>query len=340
MNQPSFERIIQIGSGYSAAKVLLSAVGLGLFTELAGRPLTAAQIAERFGLVPRPARDFLDALVSLKLLDRDGDGPEARYANTAETAHFLDEDSPTYLGGLLKIWDQRNYRSWADLTEALQTGQAQSEIKYTGTSFFETMYAEPSRLEAFMSAMDSSSRVNFELLAQRFPFDRYRTLCDVGGADALLSRIVANRHPHLQITSWDLPKVTEIAARKIDAEGLSGRVRAQAGSFLTDPLPRADVITMGMILHDWDLERKKLLVAKAYAALPEGGSFIVIESLIDDARRENTFGLMMSLNMLIEFGDAFDYTAADFQQWCTEAGFRSFEVIPLDGPSSAAVAYK
>jgi hypothetical protein len=191
-----------------------------------------------------------------------------------------------------------------------------------------------------MSAMDSSSRVNFELLAERFPFDRYRTLCDVGGANAVLSRIVATRHPHLQIISWDLPKVTEIAARKIDAEGLGGRIRAQAGSFLTDPLPSADVITMGMILHDWDLERKRLLVAKAYEALPEGGAFIVIESLIDDARRENTFGLMMSLNMLIEFGDAFDYTAADFREWCTEAGFRSVEVIPLDGPSSAAVAYK
>jgi len=340
MEQPRFDRIMQIGSGYSASKVLLSAVGLGLFTQLAGQPMTAAEIAERFGLVPRPARDFLDALVSLQLLDRDGDGPGARYVNTAETGHFLDENSPAYLGGLLKIWDQRNYRFWADLTEALRTGQAQSEIKHTGTPFFETLYSDPSRLESFMSAMDSSSRLNFELLADRFPFDRYRSMCDIGGADGLLSRIVAAKHPHLRAVSWDLPAVTEIAAGKIDAAGLSGRVRAVAGDFLTDPLPSAEVITMGMILHDWDLERKQLLVAKAYQALPEGGAFIVVESLIDDARRENTFGLMMSLNMLIEFGDAFDYTAADFRDWCAAAGFRSFEVIPLDGPSSAAVAYK
>lgn len=95
-----------------------------------------------------------------------------------------------------------------------------------------------------------------------------------------------------------------------------------------------------MILHDWYLEKKKALICKAYDALPTGGAFVVIEALIDDARRENAFGLLMSLNMLIEFGDAFDYSGADFISWCREAGFRKFGVIPLIGPSSAAVASK
>jgi len=336
----NFDRIMAIGSGYSAAKVLLSAVGLGLYTELGKGAMTAEAIAERFGLVPRPTRDFLDALVSLDLLERDGDGAGARYRNTAETAYFLDENSPAYRGGLLRIWDQRNYRSWADLTEALQTGQAQSEVKHTGKPFFESLYADPQRLESFISAMDSSSRRNFELLAERFPFERYERLCDVGGADALLSRIVAAKHPHLQCVSLDLPLVTEIAGRRVAAEGLQDRVRTVSGDFLTEPLPAADVITMGMILHDWDLDHKQQLIAKAYAALPEGGAFIVVESLIDDARRENTFGLMMSLNMLIEFGDAFDYSSADFRQWCSSAGFSSFETIDLDTGSGAAIAYK
>jgi hypothetical protein len=113
-----------------------------------------------------------------------------------------------------------------------------------------------------------------------------------------------------------------------------------AGDFFADPLPEADVVTMGMILHDWDLKRKKDLVRKAYAALPEDGAFIAIEALIDDARRANTFWLMMSLNMLLEFGDAFDFTGEEFRSWCEEAGFRRFEVILLAGPSSASVAYK
>ena len=191
-----------------------------------------------------------------------------------------------------------------------------------------------------MDAMTGASTRNFEKLAEIFPFDRYRTLADIGGADALLSRIVSAAHPHIRCTSLDLPVVTEIAAGKIAAAGLADRIDAIAGDFFTDPLPQADVITMGMILHDWNLERKKLLITKAYDVLPAGGAFIAIETLIDDARRNNTFGLFMSLTMLMAFGDAFDFTGAEFIAWCRDAGFSRFEIVPLEGPSSAAIAYK
>jgi len=121
---------------------------------------------------------------------------------------------------------------------------------------------------------------------------------------------------------------------------MSERVRAAHGDFFADPLPRADVITLGHILHDWNLDQKKHLVKAAYEALPSGGALIIIEALIDDARRENTFGLMMSLNMLIEFGDAFDFTGSDFASWCREAGFRDIEILSLAGPNSIGIAYK
>jgi cyclopropane fatty-acyl-phospholipid synthase-like methyltransferase len=191
-----------------------------------------------------------------------------------------------------------------------------------------------------MDAMSGISAGNFMAFAEKFDFSRYQSLCDVGGATGLLSRLVAKRHPHLTCTSADLPPATEIARRKIAADGLADRVSAQPLDFFSDPLPSADVITMGMILHDWNLENKKLLIRKAYDALPAGGALVVIEALIDDARRENAFGLMMSLNMLIEFGEAFDFSGADFIGWCREAGFTKFEVIPLAGPASAGVAYK
>jgi hypothetical protein len=137
-----------------------------------------------------------------------------------------------------------------------------------------------------------------------------------------------------------LPEATLIARRKIAAAGLTDRVSTSSVDFFADPLPAADVITMGMILHDWNLEKKMHLIRSAYDALPSGGAFVVIENIIDDERRKNVFGLMMSLNMLIEFGDAFDFTGADFKGWCREAGFRTFDLIPLAGPASAGVAYK
>lgn len=333
-------RIMHIATGYCRAKVLLSAIGLGLFTELVGGSRTRPELCARFGLQDRPAADFLDGLVSMHLLEREGDGDAARYSNAPEAARFLDRNSPVYIGGILELWEKRNFRFWADLTEALQTGRAQNETKRSEMPFFETLYADPVGLEAFMNAMTGSSIANFQRLAEVFPFERYATLTDVGGANGLLSRLVARAHPHLDCTTFDLPAVTKIAEGAIAAEGLQDRIRAVAGSFFDDPLPRAHVITMGMILHDWDLDRKKLLIRKAFEALPDGGAFIAIEALIDDARRENTFGMMMSLTMLLEFGDAFDFTGAEFRVWCEEAGFSRFEVIPLAGPSSAAIAYK
>ena len=144
----------------------------------------------------------------------------------------------------------------------------------------------------------------------------------------------------MRCTSFDLPVVEPIAKRRIEAAGLSDRVKAVGGDFFVDPLPDADVITMGLILHDWNLENKMHLVKAAYDALPEGGVFIAIENIIDDARRENVFGLLMSLNMLIEFGDAFDFTGADFDGWCRQVGFRETQTMPLAGPASAAIAFK
>lgn len=332
--------ILQIGMGFFASKTLLSAIELKLFTALARSPMTAAEIARSLALNGRAVPDFPDALVALGLLERAGSGPEARYANTPEGALFLDANSPAYVGGILEMANARLYRFWGDLTEALKTGKPQNETKHSGEPMFAKLYEVPERLEQFMNAMSGISAGNFRAFAQKFDFSAYRTLCDVGGATGQLSCMVAAAQPQMSCTSFDLPNVVPIATRKIAQAGLSDRVKAVGGDFFADPLPRADVITMGMILHDWNLEKKKQLIAKAYAALPEDGAFVVIEALIDDERRKNAFGLLMSLNMLIEFGDAFDYTGADFESWCREAGFRRFVVIPLAGPSSAAVAYK
>src|SRR6266705_7111737 len=178
--------------------------------------------------------------------------------------------------------------------------------------------------------MTGLSRINFEALASKFDFSPFKTLCDVGGATGLLCIEIVKKHPHLKCLSWDLPPVEPVARKHIGAAGLSERIRTGSGNFFKDPLPTADVITMGMILHDWNLEKKMQLITAAWNALPPGGALIAIEALIDDERRENAFGLLMSLNMLIEFGDAFDYSGADFKKWCGEVGFKRFETLQLN----------
>ncbi len=342
MNTPSPtpDAILQTAFGFWNSKVLLTAVAFDLFTKLGQRRLTGAQIGKELSLHPRGIADFLDALVAMEFLEREGIGPNAQYFNTPATSLYLDRHGSRYMGGTLEMLNARLFKFWGDLPEALRSGQPQNETKHGGKGIFDELYADPAKLEQFLDAMAGLSRINFEALADKFDFSKYSTLCDVGGATGLLCIEVAKKHPRLECVSFDLPPVEPVARKHIAAAGVSDRVRVASGDFFQDPLPKADVITMGMILHDWNLEKKMKLIRAAHDALPSDGALIAVEALIDDARRENVFGLLMSLNMLIETGDGFDYSAADFKEWCGGVGFTRFEVIHLAGPSSAAIAYK
>jgi precorrin-6B methylase 2 len=341
LSPPNPGRIIEVGMGFWPAKTLLSAVKLDVFTTLGRETLTGEELGSRLGLHKRGIWDFFDTLVALGFLQRDGDGLlPARYSNTPETGLFLNKNSPQYIGGMLEMANDRLYPFWGSLEEALQTGQPQNEIKHTGEPFFVKLYQSPERLSQFMAAMAGFQMGNFITLAKSFDFSPYQTLCDIGGASGALAIQVALNHPHMQCINFDLPPVEPIAKESIAQFGLSERVTTVNGDFFTDEFPKADVITLGNILHDWDLEKKKLLIRKAYEALPVGGVLIAIENVIDNERRQNAFGLMMSLNMLIELGDGFDYTAAQFDTWAKEAGFQKTTLLPLTGPTSAAIAWK
>jgi len=337
---PDPSAIMQIGTGFWASKVLLSAVKLRLFTYLGNSTKTGEEIRQALSLHPRSLYDFLDALTALGLLKREGLLENARYSNTDSTAYFLDQTKPTYIGGILEMCNDRLYPFWGTLEEGLQTGLPQNEAKHSDQNLFEALYADPQRLEAFLEAMIGIQSGAFTALAQTFDFTPYKTLCDIGGATGILSILVAQHNPHLTCTSFDLPAVEPVAKKWIEKFDLSHRIQTQNGDFFKDPLPQADVITMGNILHDWGYESKLHLARAAYNALPPDGAFIVIESIIDDNRNQNVFGLLMSLNMLIETRDGYDFTFSDFKELCQEVGFRRFEKISLTGPTSAAIAYK
>ncbi len=341
MQQVDPSKIMQIGMGFMTSKVLLSAIELELFTVLAGQQKSAAQLADRLRLHPRSYRDFFDALVSVGFLQREGNGPEALYSNAADADVFLDKNKPSYIGGMLEMCNHRLYPFWGDLTKGLQTGEPQNEVaRSENADFFGELYADEARLEEFMRAMAGMQMGNFMALADEFDFSNFGSMCDVGGASGALAAQVAMKHDQIACSTFDLPTVAPLARRSLEAWGVAGRVEVLEGNFFEDPLPKADVITMGNILHDWNEEEKLALLKKAYDALPSGGAFIAIELVIDDERRENTMGLLMSLNMLIETPGGFDYTASQFDRWAREAGFSHTEIRPLTGPTSAAIAWK
>jgi hypothetical protein len=332
---PTPANIFNLGFGFWASKALLSAVELGVFTELAKGQADLADLSQRLGLHDRSARDFLDALVALKLLDRE----DGRYGNMAETDLFLDRAKPSYAGGPLEMANSRLYESWGFLTEALKTGRNQNEAKESGDLFGE-LYADPDRLRGFLAAMSGVSLGAAEAIAAKFPWKDYKTFVDIGTAQGMVPVTIARAHNHLSGAGYDLPEVKSVFEEFIAQHGMRERVKFFSGNFFTDTLPAADVLIMGHILHDWDLAQKRTLLEKAHAALPQGGALIVYESIIDDERRQNAFGLLMSLNMLIETTGGFDFTGADCQAWMREAGFSQTRVEPLTGADSMVVAIK
>lgn len=336
MDQLRPDHILQVGLGFWASKTLLSAVELQVFTELARQPSTLSELSAALRLHPRSAHDFLDALVALHFLQR----KDGVYSNTPEADLFLDKHKPSYVGGILEMANQRLYPSWAHLTDSLLTGQPHNESKPGEPSPFVALYADPDRLRSFLKAMTGISHGSNMTIAHKFPFKDYKSAVDVGTAQGDLISQVALANPHLTCIGFDLPEVGPIFNDYVAANGLSDRVHFHPGSFFDDPLPHADVVMMGHILHDWDLPTKKMLIRKAYDALPTGGAFIAYEAIIDDDRSQNSMGLLMSLNMLVETPGGFDYTAADCTGWMHEAGFHSTRVEHLVGPDSMVIAIK
>lgn len=335
-NQVTSEAIMQLGMAFCGAKTLLSAVELGVFSELAAAgPLAGEALRERVGLHPRGTRDFFDALVALGMLERQED----HYTNTPATEMFLDRAKPSYIGDVLEMANARLYGVWGSLTEALRTGRMRNEVE-NSEIFFEEFYADPVRMRQFARAMTATSADAARAIAARFPWHEHHSVIDIGCAEGGVPVQIALAHEHLTGGGFDLPAIKPIFDAYVAGFGLHDRLSFTAGDFFTDPLPRADVLIMGHILHGVDIHEKKLLLQKSYDALPESGALIVYDAIIDDERRINVFGLLMSLLMLLDSPAGFEYTGAQCRAWMREIGFRESYVEHLAGSRSMVVGIK
>ena len=335
------ENILKIGMGFWASKTVLTAVGLKLFTHLAEKPLTGREIKSKLNLHERSYLDFLDSLTALGFLNRESVGEDAVYYNTEETELFLDKNKPSYIGGMLEMCNTRLYKAWDTLEDGLRTGLPQNELKESNSkNQFYDFYSNPDALAEFQNAMAGLQAGAFISFVNQFDLSNYSTLCDVGGGNGAFSIHIAAKNPRIKCINFDLKEVETEAKKKIEKANLSDRIKTASGDFFSNPLPKADVIVMGNVLHDWNDDEKIQLIKKAYQALPDGGAFVCIENIIDNERKKNAFGLLMSLNMLVETRGGSDFTFNDFDSWVHMVGFKKTDWIQLAGPTSAAVAYK
>ncbi|HEX3356502.1 MAG TPA: methyltransferase [Tepidisphaeraceae bacterium] len=329
------EKFMQMGMGFWASKTLMSAIELGVCTELAKGEKDAKFLTAALKINSRGARDFFDALVALGIIERNG----VIYRNTPESNQFLDKAKPSYMGGIIEMSSQRLWQPWSKLTEGLRTGRPQNGMD-GDPNHFDHIYSDPKMVRLFAEAMTGISTGTAKIIAQKFPFAKYKTFCDIGCAQGALPVQVALAHPHLTGIGSDLEVIRPVFNEYIASFNLQSRLRFEPCDLFKDNILSAEVYILGHMLHGWGLEDKLKILKRVHQALPQGGALIVFDAMIDDDRRKNAFGLMMSLNMLLETPLGFDYTVADGQSWLRDTGFK--EVIPthLGGPDSMIVGIK
>lgn len=329
------DRIMELVLGFRRSRVLCTAVELGLFTELARTPCDAAALQRRLGLAGRGARDFFDALVALGLVER----KDGTYRNSEEADLYLVRGKPTYIGAVLDFAGARMHPSWQLLTQALRSGSIPADPGDGGNPF-KAMYADPTEIELFLHGLAGLSLPVAYALARRPAWRGCKSFIDVGTGCGAVAAVIAAAHPHLAGGGFDLPEVAPVFRRYVDARGVGDRLTFHPGDFFDEPLPSAEVLVMGHILHDWGLDAKRMLLRKAYEALPAGGALLVYDQMIDDERRTNESGLLMSLSMLLATPEGFDYTGSECLAWMREAGFVDPQLAPLAGPYSMAIGVK
>ncbi|MGC5021017.1 methyltransferase [Micromonospora sp. DT47] len=320
--------IIRLANSFCDAKALLTAVDLGLFTTLRSGPATEDEIREKLGLHGRGLSDWLDLLVELSLLEHS----DGRYRNAAGADQFLVSGERSYIGGFLERSNRNLYPAWGRLTDALRTGQPQS-----GSSF-DAVVQNPRILSQFINSMDALTRtLGPQLIAAYDGWGGYRSVLDVGGCRGSLAAQIVTANPNLTGHVFDLPQMEPFFDEQAAEKSLTDRLTFHGGSFFTDPLPTADIVVMGHVLHDWDREQRRFLVEKAYQSVNPGGVLLVYDRMLDRAssRVEN---LVISLDMLLVTDGGSEYTVGEVTEHAKNAGFETVESRLLGDDDTLVVA--
>lgn len=306
----------RLSTAYRQAKVLHSAVELGVFDLLAKGPAGEPQLRAELGLHPRLARAFLDALVALGLLVV----ADGRYRNSPVAEEFLVQGGEVHLGGVIRMASNRHYQTWSRLTEALRDGAPKTPSR-GGPNTMRALYANPDDARNFLRHMDSINGFVGPALAGAVDWSRYGSFVDVGGARGNIAVQLCRRWPHLGGGVFELPEVEPLFHEYLAELGLTGSIEFHSGDFFVDPLPRTDVLIFGHVLHDWDAQERQTLLHRAFQALPSGGAVVVYDQMTDEAQPE-LYSALASLNVALMTVGGAEYPIEECRAMAEKAGFR------------------
>lgn len=308
--------IMGLMAGYWQVRMLLAAVEHDVFTSLAGRSATSAELAGDLGLVPHGTHDLVVGLSHMGLLEVD----DGKFTNAPIADHFLVGDRPGYIGGYLRFCQNELNPAWDNLATALRTGQPQNQAAVAGNPY-DTLYQDGEATDGFLDSMDLLS-TPIALALSRYDWSPYSSFVDVGGARGTFAHQVVVQNPHLTGAVFDLPPLEGTFTRQMARlGGPATEIAFHGGDFFQDALPKADVIVLGHVLHNWGVEDRVRLLQKVYDALDPGGAVFVYDPMAGgDA--PSLHGVLAGLAMLVWSRGGHEYPVEDLHGWLAEAGFR------------------
>lgn len=326
----SAEAILRLGNAFCESQALLTAAELDVFGALHGRPATAGEVAAGLGLPGRGVRDLLDLLTGLGLLVREG----GHYRNSAAADAHLVPGRAEYVGGFLRGARANLYPVWGGLTETLRTGEPR-----TGAAEFAEMFTDPDAVARYAGIQDGVLRPLVSQIVELVDWAARRSVLDVGGCQGTLMAALVHAHAGLEGHVFDLPGMRPVFDERMRATGAGDRVRFHAGDFFADPLPAADVVVLGHVLHNWDLGRREHLVRSAFAALPPGGLLVVHDRMLDD-EKPVVDNLVASLMMALVTQEGAEYPVSELVELAGGAGFGSVTSHPLGTNETLVICEK
>nr|BAJ07860.1 putative O-methyltransferase [Streptomyces sp. 2238-SVT4] len=307
--------IMGLMAGYWQVRMLLAALEHDIFTELSKGPATSGEVADRMGLVELGTHDLLTGLGHLGLLQV----ADGRFANSPLADRFLVRGGPEFLGGYLRFCEQELNPAWDGLATSLRTGRPTNRAAVVGNPY-DTLYSDPDATDGFLDSMDLLS-TPIGLAISRYDWSQYSSFIDVGGARGNFAHQVVTENPHLTAGVFDLPPLEGTFKRHIERLGATASgISFHGGDFFKDKLPKADVIVLGHVLHNWGVEDRVQLLKNVYDAVRPGGAVFVYDPMAG-GEQPSLHAVLAGLAMLVWSRGGHEYSVEELHGWLREAGF-------------------
>ncbi|MBC8167644.1 MAG: homocysteine methyltransferase [Bryobacteraceae bacterium] len=327
--------ILDLLDGFRRSKAMFSAVSLGVFDALEGNPQDCAALAAKFNADHDALERLLNSCVALNLLTF----TDAKFANTEVASVYLTRQSERTLSAYVRYSDQALFPLWSNLGDAIREGSNRWNQTFgPGADLFSShFFRTDESMRDFLQGMHGLGLLSSPINVAAFDLSRFGRLVDLGGATGHFAIEASRRYPQLACAVFDLPRVITIAAEFVAAA--KAPVDTLAGDFFADPLPPADLYSLGRILHDWSEDKIVKLLLKICGSLPHGGGLLVLEKVLDDDRTGPATALMQSLNMLI-CTEGKERNLGEYRGILEQTGFTQIEVRRTGAPVDVILAIK